>query len=415
MKRNPAANLKKHEGFSLVELMVVLVIASFMSLAIFGIMASTESQKRTMTATNDATQAGNYAMYQLDKIIRAAGSGYGSLWQTAYGCKLFATHSNSQILPVPTTTTMAAPFASLNSTLKGKYVLAPLLIASQATTGTTDTSSGGAQAKPSDALIVMSGSAGYGEFPVTLTAATESSFSLKTYSGFNAGDLILEVNDTASGSASNCIRQQVASNFAWSSALTSLPLGGAYSGSPIGTADITANISAVSSVVDLGNATNGNLPSFQIIGVGANNVLNSYDLLQGGSSGSSGSTSVNPSALADSVFEMHALYYTADSTSGTNMSWQSPVAPNFDIATLESGTTAAQLTISRIKAIRLGLIMRSALPEKSVVTPNPITLFSDLGASFTYTRTLKGNEQNYRYRAIEATIPLRNSLFLTSE
>ncbi|HEX8955909.1 MAG TPA: prepilin-type N-terminal cleavage/methylation domain-containing protein, partial [Burkholderiaceae bacterium] len=308
MKHDVAANLKKHEGFSLVELMVVLVIASIMSLAIFGIMTSTESQKRTMTATNDATQAGNYAMYQLDKIIRAAGSGYGSLWQTAYGCKLFATLSNSkgasgQILPFPTAKTMAAPFSSLNSTLKGKYVLAPLLIASQATTGTTDTSSGGAQAKPSDALIVMSGSAGYGEFPVIVTAATESSFSLKTYSGFNAGDLILEVNDTANGSASNCIMQQVASDFAWSAASDSLPLGGAYSGSPIGTADITANISAVSSVVDLGNATTGNLPSFQIIGVGPNNVLNSYDLLQGGTSGSTFNT---PTALADSVFEMHA-------------------------------------------------------------------------------------------------------------
>ncbi len=416
-------------GFSLVELMVVMVIVLVMSLAIFSVISSSEGQKRTTTTTNDANQAGNYAMYQLDKVVRAAGSGYGNLWQTAYGCQINATLTNSnsspgQILPFPSSSTMAAPFASLNSTVSGSYVLAPALIAYHATTGTTDTTTGSPTAQPSDALITMSGTDGFGEFPILFTAATATSITLSTYSTVKPNDLLLVVNDTANNKASPCMLEQVASTFSSSPSPTSAALSGAYAGSPIGTVSLTANISSVSAVVDLGNAnpTNGDMPMFQLIGVGpgvgststntGSNALYSYDLLQGGTSGATFNTSA---PMADSVFEMHALYYVSSATSTTNYSWQSPQSSPYDIATLESGTTAAQQTISTIKAIRIGLIMRSAIAEKTAVTTGTLSLFSDIGSPFTYTRTFVGSEQNYRYRTIEATIPIRNAMLLTSE
>jgi type IV pilus assembly protein PilW len=56
--------------------------------------------------------------------------------------------------------------------------------------------------------------------------------------------------------------------------------------------------------------------------------------------------------------------------------------------------------------------MRTSLPEKAPVTTGPLVLFSDLGTTLTFTRTLAAAEQNYRYRIIESTIPLRNSLLL---
>ena len=262
-------------GFSLVELMVVMVIVLVMSLAIFSVISSSEGQKRTTTTTNDANQAGNYAMYQLDKVVRAAGSGYGNLWQTAYGCQINATLTNSngspgQILPFPSSSTMAAPFASLNSTVSGSYVLAPALIAYHATTGTTDTTTGSPTAQPSDALITMSGTDGFGEFPILFTAATATSITLSTYSTVKPNDLLLVVNDTANNKASPCMLEQVASTFSSSPSPTSAALSGAYAGSPIGTVSLTANISSVSAVVDLGNAnpTNGDMPMFQLIGVG---------------------------------------------------------------------------------------------------------------------------------------------------
>jgi type IV pilus assembly protein PilW len=99
-------------------------------------------------------------------------------------------------------------------------------------------------------------------------------------------------------------------------------------------------------------------------------------------------------------------------TSGS--SWVLPTSP-YDVASLENGTTQALYALASIKAIRLGLIMRTNVAEKTAVTTAPLTLFSDLGSALTYTRTLTSGEQNYRYRTIEATIPLRNSLMLSSQ
>jgi type IV pilus assembly protein PilW len=69
--------------------------------------------------------------------------------------------------------------------------------------------------------------------------------------------------------------------------------------------------------------------------------------------------------------------------------------------------------------VRIGLILRTSLPERDVVSTKALTLFSDLGSTLTYTRTLKTDtedatrrERHYRYRTVELTIPLRNPLML---
>ena len=46
------------------------------------------------------------------------------------------------------------------------------------------------------------------------------------------------------------------------------------------------------------------------------------------------------------------------------------------------------------------------------MAPAALTLFADLGSALTYTRTLGSAERSYRYRTLESTIPLRNSLLL---
>jgi type IV pilus assembly protein PilW len=138
-------------------------------------------------------------------------------------------------------------------------------------------------------------------------------------------------------------------------------------------------------------------------------VLYSYDLLQGGTSGTVAYNT--PLPIADSVWEMHAIYYLSGGT------WASPSTSPYDVATLESAAGASNLP--KIQAIRLGLIMRSNVAEKapatgqSAATPGPIKLFSD--TTLPISRTLATSDQNYRYRTIEATIPLRNSLMLISK
>lgn len=85
-------SLHSHQrGLSLVELMVAMVIGLIVSLAIFYTLQNFESRKRTTTSLNDIEQAGNFAMFALDRLIRSAGSGLvqgdGGL---GFGCSLLA-------------------------------------------------------------------------------------------------------------------------------------------------------------------------------------------------------------------------------------------------------------------------------------------------------------------------------------
>jgi type IV pilus assembly protein PilW len=85
-------------------------------------------------------------------------------------------------------------------------------------------------------------------------------------------------------------------------------------------------------------------------------------------------------------------------------------------------SAASNSALYQIKAIRVALVMRTALPEQQTSATSPavqtttVTLFNDLlpagGSATPITRIFNGpNEQNYRYRTIEVTIPIRNNLF----
>jgi type IV pilus assembly protein PilW len=92
----------------------------------------------------------------------------------------------------------------------------------------------------------------------------------------------------------------------------------------------------------------------------------------------------------------------------------------YAMANLMSGTTAAAAAINQIKALRIGLVLRSSLQEKAEdaaanpFTPgNTLTLFADVdGGAHTRTRTLDTTtgEHRFRYRVVEATVPVRNSM-----
>ena len=140
-----------------------------------------------------------------------------------------------------------------------------------------------------------------------------------------------------------------------------------------------------------------------VVGVGDNNTLFSYDLLQ------IGTTPLQ--ARAEGVFEMLALYGVDSDNDGKVDAWQSPSSARYGVAALSAGNAAAAGLLRSIKAIRVGLLMRSLVAERDIVSDASLSLFSDLGDdTLTFTRTLTDAEQHYRYRAVEATIPLRNAL-----
>lgn len=404
----PPCRRASQAGMSLIELMVVLVIGSVVAISVFGLMSVAEGRKRTTTSVNDINQTGIYALYQIDKAVRSAGSGFSQNWPLTYGCRLNVNRGGDQILPAPTQ--IGAPFAGLPAQLGGLR-LAPVLIVKNGTALANGSS---------DVLITMAGNAGYGEIPTEFsgTAPTMNGkvldLSLVNTMTFNDGNLVLVADrNNVQGNIQPCYIGQVQTGFAGALG-TQLPLAGTYDAS-VGADGGALNISATGVAMNLGNVGVGNMPGFAAYGVGSNQTLVFYDLLQTGGSGYS------PVPMADGVLEMHALYGINPDNTG-NISWQD-ASGAFDAGLLSNGTQLAAANLYAIKAVRIGLILRTSLPERArqyvgngasatatgVVSPGPIVLFADV-PGLSYSRALVGDEQNYRYRVFEITVPLRNTL-----
>lgn len=436
----PRTPLSRERGVTLIELMVALVVGMVLSLAMFLVMASAEGRKRTITATSDVSQTGNYAMILIDQWLRNAGNGFTKSAAYSFGCKLNAYRSGTQILPTVSNAALPNPFGSVNigtgtSTL-GVFRLAPVLILPNQTTPSVS-------GQTSDVLVIMAGAAGTGGVPVQFSATPSTSqLTLSNTTAFAANDQVLltlmEPSSTANYSTSSGVSTLTSVNAAdcfveQVSAVTNttvLALGGDYHKTP-------ESLSDNSAAMVLGNVTAGRSPQFLVIGVGDNNTLFSYDLLN-----TTGDSTRSALARADGVFELHALYGIDKNCDGKISSdeWVSPTDSTYSVANLMSGSmqetsnqpldAAARLSacsslttandyLQKILAIRVGLILRTNLPEKEAVTLNSLSLFSDLGAELTYTRSLKTDEQDatrqeqhYRYRTVEMTIPLRNPLLL---
>jgi len=398
--------MSRHQrGMTLIELMVGLVVGMLLALAVFAIMAVAEGRRRATTSVNTLNIDGQFAIQLLDKWLRSAGSGFGQSASYAYGCQLLAAKAGSQVLP--RSDSLPAPFANVVPGTSNVFRLAPVVILPDQTTPGED---GGLS---SDVLVVMSGGGGGSSIPLTFTASPDTAaLNLVNTLAFSASDLVLVADQqTSSTGISNCMVTQVASGVTGSTA-SALSLGGTYytASSLEGTSLTSYTTDALA--MNIGNVALGSPPQLLVIGVGDLLTLYTYDLLQ---------TSDDPlTPVATGVLEMRALYGIDTDADGKVDSWTGPTGSYAPSALLDGSTTAAG-TLQTIRAVRVGLILRTTLPEKvdsgKVITDQAISLFSDLrnasGASLKYTRSWQSSaEQTYRYRAIEATIPLRNSIIL---
>lgn len=392
-------------GVTLIELMVALVIASILTLAIFAVLSTFEGRKRTTTSINDANQAGNYALYMVDKWVRSAGSSFvqgGPLPDAdnerkamAFGCRLLVGQTSGATI-LPRGSAFPAPFENVNTGTAGLLRLAPVVIAPSQSHGL------GFNSEPSDVLLVMAGTSGFGELPIALTGPiAASTVPVSNSVSMVAGDVVLLADQpTSPGTVEDCMVQQVGS-----AAAASLGLSGTYA--PTSVSGVTPSIYDDSSVVmKLGSPTT-NPPVFMAVGVGDNATLMGYDVLQ--------MRSPALQAVADNVLELHAVYGVDSDDDGLVDDWVDPrtASGEFNLTTLMSGTVLASSSIDKIKALRVALILRSNLQEKAQdatdnpFTPATLTLFSDIG--LTRTRSLSADERRFRYRVVEATVPLRNA------
>jgi type IV pilus assembly protein PilW len=397
LRRRPA-----QAGLTLIELMVSLVVGMILSIAVLAVLAQSEGRKRTTNSTNDASMSGLYAMSVIDRAVRSAGGGFSAIQSDAHGCSLKVARSStsssgatSSTQVLPATSALPAPFGSVNPGATGTtrhFRLAPVLILPSQSTATIS-------GQGSDVLLVMTGSGVRGDAPLPTTAVpTDTSLPVLNAFGVRPGDMLLVINKKIAGQP--CLVQQAGP--AYTAGAMPIALNGAtYSSATIDSVALTSYPQS-SWVVNLGPQ-----PQFTLLGVGDNNTLFGYDLLQ-----LSGDNQAYE--IADGIFELKALYAIGTDTNGDGKfettEWVSPNNTDYNLAAMNADPSL----MGRIAAIRVGLILRTSLPEKDPVTTGPLTLFSDAanaaGTALTYTRTLTNAEKIYRYRTVEMTIPVRNNL-----
>jgi type IV pilus assembly protein PilW len=416
-------------GLTLIEMMVAIVVGSLLIVAVLIVLAGgvsrpgAEGGRRTTGSNADIDQSSAIAMFQLDKWVRSAGTGIAQTVQSlaatysyAYGCELFASKSGTQLLPVPSST-MPSPFNGSTfipsgTASTGIFRLLPVLIIPGATT--PNMANAVTTGHTSDALVLMSSGNGYGGIPLpvsTATAARLTVLNTTAFSGANINDLALLAQTDTSGGIANCMITQAALVTPTDGSATALPLGGSWYAATVSGQSVATYASA-GVVVDLGDpsSTSTQPPSFQVVGVGDSDTLYSYDLLN--------VRTPQLQSRGQNVFELHALYGVDTNGDGVIDTWVSPSSGTYTVANLTAGTATASALIKSIKALRIGLILRTDLPEKNAVAAtSSVKLFQslvDADASLSglvYTRTFSGAELNYRYRTVEATIPVRNNSF----
>jgi len=369
-------------GVSLIELLVSVAIGLILTLAITTLLIHQEGSKRSLTSTNDLDQTAAFAAYAIDRAVRSAGSGYSQRWQTGFGCVLRAARAGTQILPLPAAA--PAPFATMSQSVR----LAPLVIFKNA-------SSTG-----SDVIQVMVGNGGLSENPplIQTGSITSAGLRLPNTLGMTSGDMVM-----LSESGQDCMVQQVRPNFT-GSASQQLDLAGTYYAASIGGTALTGyGVANIPALVQLGNPA-GNPPQFQWLGVGDNNTLMAFDLLRLNGS-------ANAAAWADGVVEMHALYGLDTTGDGRLDTWQDPGSGDYTAAKLLDGTPAANGRLQSIKAVRIGLLLRTSLQERDDVAESSMDMFSDI-AGLKETISIAAADRKFRHRLIEFTVPLRNLILL---
>jgi len=390
------SSVTRQRGLTLIELLVAMTIGLVVTLAVTSIVTVGEAHKRTTTSNNDMGQSGAFAAYSLDRTLRSAGSGFAQAWNLGvFGCKLGASRviSGAATTILPRTAAFPAPFAGFLGSAFGDLRMAPLLI------GKSQSASG------SDVLMVMSGNAAAGDVPRRVLSPggvlAASSLRVDNTVGLKNGDLGLLSQE----GATDCVIEQVnvtdATAFA-ASGNEELPLGSTYYAATTGYTAMRASGTAYYS--PLGNVAANNV-QLQLIGVGDNRTLFSYDLLR---SADPGTDAAAMQALADGVAGLHALYGVDTDNNGTADTWVDPGATGYTIATL----MATPATTRKILAVRVALVMRSSEYSKDLVSPTTLTLFGNLATALQRTVTLSTDDQHYRYRVVDTTIPLRNMLLL---
>ena len=393
-------------GISLVETLVGMTVGLVASLVIMKSFSSSESFRRSVSGTADTVQTAAITSSRLNMLFEEAGASFVQ-GRNVWGCKLLVTRNSSAVLPAAS---FPDPFTSFPKTVRVLPV------------GILD---GGTE---SDVIMVMAGSSPSANRDIPFDPSPDgnaASLSVSNPNGIgmaNGGvaidDLLLSVPQDVGGAPGDCQIVQVASNFSGGVAVLNASLGlkvvPAESAvvAPATYTSIALNVTTSSygklaalkasspSAFHLGREA---ASTFSLVSVNANGELLEYDMLK--------RRGMQP--FAENVVLIKARYGVDSGVGGKANDnvideWVSPAEAGWTLTDLMDGKSSTEQKIDQIKAIRIGLVLRSGQAVSSDAKLTQIVLFSDLPDTKKFTRDLTSSEQVYGYQVFDWVIPLRN-------
>lgn len=405
-------------GFTLVELMVGVVIGLLATVVIFQVFAVSESQKRTTTSGSDAEQNGAFAMHNLETNLRLAGNNITN-----------SLPANVEGNPVPSQITgcripAAPPYTQ--ATLRA----IPVLI----------TDGGGGAA---DTISVFTGNATALSSSVGLDGDAlggATIINVRSTVGFTPGDLVLVAESQAESLGKDCVLRAVTPI-----GVNPAPAPPAVVSAGKGSITVTATTAALPSgytkdgaIFNLGPAVTPTATNPSRLATAYsvyNNQLIATDLTQGTQAAFPAALNNYSYALADQVVNIQAQYGvdTSVPADGIIDAWVEPTGV-WSVASLTPTpmTAAVMQQITQIRAVRLGLVVRSSQVERAdstgvcVTTPNLNLPFPLSAVPAVGTMPAKPQSPNridttnlstpncYRYKTYDTVIPIRNPIWSDS-
>ena len=356
-KGSANAPVSREAGIGLIEILVGIVISMLLVLMIYQVYEVSEGQKRTVTSASDAQQNASYGLFLIGQDLMGAGQVVSASTTALAGCAMLP--------PIPVVIAAGAtdndPDA-LTIFYGGSSALStPTPILSNATMGSS----------PPGAFLVA-GPVGFS--PNDLVVAVQGANC--TLSVVNAGGI-----SVAAGTGLTTI----------SHTLTATP----------GNNNTATYGAALAQLVNLGQAAAPGQPArfgrTRYAVDAATSTLTTTALLP---------TAQAASPAVSNVITLKAQFGIDTNNDGTVDAWQSATG-NWSAANLP---LQPQATWQQIRAVRIAIVTRSDQYENDPVTPGPLDMFC-VPAPCAVSMTLTADQQHYRYKVLETTIPFRNAVW----
>lgn len=367
----------RERGMSLVEIMVATAVGLIGVTMIMQVFAVAEGQKRTTTGASDAQISGNIALFNIERDLRYAGFGMVTNNGNMLGCDTYV-------------------YDSQRPTQEFSFTMAPAIITVNAGGGNSDTLKivYGAPAALIEGALFSSG------------AASGASFPLKNAAGFRLGELAV-----AFETGKKCVTVEITGFAAGAVNTVEHADGAAYSYTDTG-----GNIINATERYNSGGLPSASPESYtssaRLYSLGRNPVIKTYavvgDRLMTQSelpyvaAQDPDNNGFSDSEVATGIIQLKAIYGKDTNNDKSVDTWNTTLPTN-------------AVEWMQVRAVKIALLSRSGLFEKTQVTPNaPTWIHPGTGnaVAFTMANLSDGTDwRNYRYRVYQTTVPLRNMIW----